>query len=356
MKIAGKMMVLLALLLAACFNLNFTTGISGAVQIEAGAYKIRSAYSGKYLDVQDGSKEDGAFCIQSDRKDILSQEWFLRKSSDGSWYVYSVNSGKLLETIVSGSSPQIMIQQNEYTSAENQKWTLQPNPDGTVCFVNRFSDKVLDVPEFSQENQKTLIQYSTNGGENQKWLLEKIDSSPAAMQLLASWNPEPGEARDWGALSKTGLLLGAAGIFLILLADLFLYRRLVGPRLKISGTLYYKDLEDPEDFQKSFNLGALKKERLIISFNRNDEADFYLEKNGWSFQLLLEQVSDHKRYKILSGFKAINKKHFQSILRIRTTEPGIMIVGGMTYSSRNFVAGNIFETGDLLFQYQNEGE
>ena len=356
MKNAVRTMALLALLLAVCINFSFSGEILGAVPIEAGAYRIKSAYNGKYLDVQDESTEDGAFCIQSDRKDSLSQEWFLRKSSDGSWYVYSVNSGKLLETIVTGVSPQLMIQQHEYTSAENQKWTLGSNPDGTVYFVNRFSEKVLDVPEFSQENQKTLIQYSTNGGDNQKWILEKIDNSPAAMQLLASWNPEPGSMVERDTFVQSVLMLGAAGAFLILLTDRLLYWRLVSPRLKIRGTLSYKELDDPEGFRNTFNLGALRKDKLIISFSQKDEADFHLQKAGCSFQMLLEQVSDIRRYRLFNGFRALNKDHVHTSLKIRTTEPGIMIIGGMTYSSRTIASGTVFETGDLLFQYLTEGE
>ncbi|GHO46881.1 RICIN domain-containing protein [Ktedonospora formicarum] len=136
--------------------------------------KIVSRNSGKVLDVQGQSTQDGGSIIQYSDNGGTNQQWQLVDTGDGYVKIVNRNSGKLLD--VSGQStanggPVIQYHDN---GGANQQWQIVDIGGGYVKIINRHSGKALDVTGQSTSDGAPLEQWDYWGGANQQWQIVSV--------------------------------------------------------------------------------------------------------------------------------------------------------------------------------------
>ncbi|MFF5131828.1 RICIN domain-containing protein [Streptomyces syringium] len=126
--------------------------------------------SGKCLEIDGSSTNNGARAQQWDCKGQAGAEWQTKSASDDGRYVYLVNgnSGKCLEVADSRKDNGAPAQQWDCADIATQKWELQGSP------VNRFiknvnSGKILVVEGSSKSNGARVQQWDNAGQESNSW-------------------------------------------------------------------------------------------------------------------------------------------------------------------------------------------
>lgn len=160
--------------------------------IAEGVYSFRSVLSGKYLDVADGSSENGANVQQLAGNGTSSQQFKLVKASDGSYKIltgcsdynnavdvcnYSSEDGANILTWAQGSGP-------------NQLFRFKRESDGSYAILTKMTDfkSALDVYNMSKDDGANICQWTYWGGAGQKWFIEPAeeDSPEPATDLYAT--------------------------------------------------------------------------------------------------------------------------------------------------------------------------
>jgi|GEM_PF-1437596 len=144
---------------------------AGAPPAAAGA--VQSLSSGKCLDVERGSKADGAPVIQYDCHPGANQRWRVDDASEGAVRLVNANSGKCLrvEGAAAAGSP---VSQAACGDGTEQLWLLEPTGRGRAL-RSAAAELCLDVPRAAQENGVRPALWNCHGGPNQQW---KLDDGP----------------------------------------------------------------------------------------------------------------------------------------------------------------------------------
>lgn len=139
-----------------------------------GTYTIQNSNSGKLLDVNAASTQDGADVIQWAHNGGTNQQWQAVRNSDGSYTFQNVNSGKYLEVASADTNDGAPVQQWGDTGHPTQEWWVIRNGDGTYRLENKNSGKVADVSGGGTSDGDTVIQWPWNGGANQQWRFNRL--------------------------------------------------------------------------------------------------------------------------------------------------------------------------------------
>jgi hypothetical protein len=83
----------------------------------------------------------------------------------------NVKSGKALEVEGGSTEDGAAVVQNPPSDAEHQRWSLDYNGAGFFRLTNLLSDKILDVPDESDDDGVVLKQWEDHNGDNQVWLV-----------------------------------------------------------------------------------------------------------------------------------------------------------------------------------------
>lgn len=138
-------------------------------------YEVRAKHSGKCLDVNGYSFDDGAPLIQWSCWGGANQQWQFVATSDGYYRISARHSGKVVDVSgVSGENGAAVIQWT-YVGGANQQWHVTPLGDGSYKIVARHSGKALDVNggDAATSDGTQIIQYDYHGDNNQRWQLVK---------------------------------------------------------------------------------------------------------------------------------------------------------------------------------------
>ncbi len=134
-------------------------------------YEFESSVDKNYvLDIQGGSKKDGAQMIVYKRNGGANQKYQFALQSDGTYAIRSVNSKKWL-TVDSKSNK--YVQQWSWKGTDAQKWRITVDSSNRVTFVNVATNKCFDVQGGKTKNSAKMIVWQYNGGKNQKWKLNQ---------------------------------------------------------------------------------------------------------------------------------------------------------------------------------------
>ncbi|SFE05606.1 alpha-L-fucosidase [Actinacidiphila alni] len=138
---------------------------------DLGTYQLINRNSGKTLDVNGASLDDGAVVIQWPATGGTNQHWLLQANSDGSYRLLNSRSGKVLDS--PGSSTQgAALDQWTDTASTNQSWKLVPSAtSGYYHLVNVRTGWCADVANASTADGAAVIQWAVTGGANQDWRL-----------------------------------------------------------------------------------------------------------------------------------------------------------------------------------------
>ena len=96
----------------------------------------------------------------TDSKDVIDTAKY--------YYIISVNSGKNLD--VEGGSVENGVRIIQYSSNgfDNQRFKFKLHTDGTYSIMSKKSGLYLDVFENSTENGATIVQWQYSGNDNQR--------------------------------------------------------------------------------------------------------------------------------------------------------------------------------------------
>jgi len=137
-------------------------------------YEIINVNSGKCLDVKGKSKETGANIHQWECHGHDNQKWKLEPVGDGYYKITNVNSGKCVDVQGGSKDDGANIHQWEYKGHSNQKWRIEPVGGDILKIINENSGKCLDVESYNMADGANIQQWEYKGHDNQKWKAEPV--------------------------------------------------------------------------------------------------------------------------------------------------------------------------------------
>ena len=136
-----------------------------------GYYEIKSAVSGKDLEVYGASLLGGGKVTQWDSTGGNNQKWKLENQSDGTIRLTNVNSGLVLDYNASTNS----YEQWDWHGGSNQRWQIYKSQAGNYYIRNMSNNHAMDVLYGSMNNGQYVVDYEYNGGINQQWQLVPVE-------------------------------------------------------------------------------------------------------------------------------------------------------------------------------------
>ncbi|MGW4641342.1 lectin, partial [Sphaerisporangium sp. NPDC004334] len=126
----------------------------------SGGGAIKSAQSGRCVDVAGASQTNGTQAQIWDCNGQSNQQWSSTSSSE-----LRVYGSKCLDVNGGGTADGANVIIWDCNGQNNQKWRF--NSDGTITAIG--ANKCLDVYNNGTANGTKLVIWSCNGGSNQRW-------------------------------------------------------------------------------------------------------------------------------------------------------------------------------------------
>ncbi len=143
-----------------------------------GTYRIKSYFSGLYLDIANGSSSNNANLQQYSYLSSARQYFKLVSNSSGYYSIYTGASGytKVLDVAKKSSANGANIAQYTYNGGTNQLFEIVEISSGVYAIKTRISSSksCLDVYGWSSSNGGNIAQYEYWGGACQLWILEAV--------------------------------------------------------------------------------------------------------------------------------------------------------------------------------------
>ena len=160
------------------------------------------------------------------------------------------------------------------------------------------------------------------------------------------------------------LILGIIIALLVLILVIYiigrmLYRKNFSRLYQVTGKLYYeKANKENEKVQEAgvLDLTALGKSKVVVTFSDSgkDTADFYISGSTYAYDLIFEKLMEKSRFRFVDGYRSLSRKTPPKVI-IRTTEPGILMIGD-TILVRHEVDKEVnFISGEYRFHYESAG-
>ncbi|GAA1829540.1 glycosyl hydrolase family 95 catalytic domain-containing protein [Agromyces salentinus] len=135
--------------------------------------RLANERSGKVMDVEWASTNDGAPVIQWSWSGASNQRWQLVPGHDGSFRIRSQRSGKVLDNPATSMADGTRLDQWADGFSPNQWWRAVPADGGGHRLVNVASGHCLDVLDGSTADGARLVQRAIDAGsESQRWRIE----------------------------------------------------------------------------------------------------------------------------------------------------------------------------------------
>jgi hypothetical protein len=146
---------------------------------EKGTYvHIVNRMNGHSMDVKDWNMRSGAVVQQWPCHGCDNQIWILQRKGNRHYRIKSLFSGKYLEIPAKYKEEDgAVVQQADATGEDVQQWMLVKLNDGTYQIINKASGKCLTAPSASAEDPglkgdpHAIVQQTWHGGDNQRWWL-----------------------------------------------------------------------------------------------------------------------------------------------------------------------------------------
>lgn len=149
------------------------------------------------------------------------------------------------------------------------------------------------------------------------------------------------------------LIIFIALPLLVFLLGLFLYLLLVRPQLRVRGILEYA-IEGSRDEKVQLDLNKAKKNRILISFNRSNTADFNIEGilNNYDLEIYTKLVKKRKAF--LLGWTTLFTRNANIVQTLRCTQPGVLLHEGDVLTSITLNSDEEFSSGGYDFHFTKE--
>lgn len=165
-------------------------------------YSIRAKHSGKSLDVSGYSSAAGALVNQWTYLGNNNQKWEIIDLNNGYYYIKSAHSGKVLDVVNNDNKD---ICQMTANGADGQQWRLE-KVGGYYKIINKLYGKVLDVSGESKNNGAGVHLWDYVGVANQLWKIE-IPSSYETFIPVTGITDVPATVREGTSLLLHGTAL-----------------------------------------------------------------------------------------------------------------------------------------------------
>lgn len=141
-----------------------------------GIYVVKSSLNTNYvLDVSGASSENGAN-VQVYEANETAAQLFAFSWNAGYYNIFNLGSGKYLDLENGSKLDGVNIQQWGTTPNDNSKWSLRANKDGSFSLVNYASNICMSVASQSIGNYVNVEGHKISGSASQKWMLEQSAS------------------------------------------------------------------------------------------------------------------------------------------------------------------------------------
>ncbi len=144
---------------------------------------------------------------------------------------------------------------------------------------------------------------------------------------------------------------------LIVSIGLVLHKMKVEPFIYVKGELsYFKVWGNTKEYvrevEESVDFSNYKKPRIVLSFDPKKEstADIYVPGSSFTYDIIFEKKIDTRRFKFIDGYRSLWHKSAETVF-LRTTEPGILIIGKNIYTNLELNEDTIFNSAEYLFKY-----
>ena len=159
--------------------------------LDDGRVSLISVHSGKALEVEAASAEDGANIIQWTYLGNDNQLWDIEHLGQGYYSIRAAHSGSSMDVYAWSTEDGGEIRQWSYLGGENQQWQFIDEGNGNYGILSRHSGKALDVFEYSTEDGGDILQWSYWAGAPQLWNLQYVNSTQPTPQPTAEPTVEP---------------------------------------------------------------------------------------------------------------------------------------------------------------------
>lgn len=144
-----------------------------------GTFYIKNAFSGMYLDIENGSANNGANIQQWYYNGAEAQKFRIVKDAKGVYHILTGASGytKSIDVTNGNTADGTNILQYDYRGAANQQFNIVEQDDGTFAILSRSSSykSGLDVYDWSTAAGGNINQWNYWGGACQKWILKRAE-------------------------------------------------------------------------------------------------------------------------------------------------------------------------------------
>jgi len=215
-----------------------TNPARGSIYISDGVYYFKNEFSGKYLDVTDGSTSDGAPIQQWDKGSGLNQRWVVRRYN-GDYYTIKPISALDKALDVTGGSPNTGadVEQYYFFGSSAQHWRILTDGWGRLMFVPMCSPNCALSIDFYSGNS------ADNGTKMFEWPVNNYDSR--FQHWISEYGNDP---------------IAEKGVYRIINLQ-------TGKCLNLVGNTFNESPDDPENPNHSFNTDVKMSD--IIKGSRN---------------------------------------------------------------------------------------
>jgi len=134
-----------------------------------GFHVITASHSGKSIDVEGASQNDGARTFQWSTHGGANQQWRMERVNSDVVKIRIGYNNKVLAT-ESGNNDAKLVQRDDNGDI-NQKFILHANQEGYYQIVHAASNKAVDVQGNRTDNGAPLLLWDQHGGHNQQFRL-----------------------------------------------------------------------------------------------------------------------------------------------------------------------------------------
>ena len=137
-------------------------------------YRITSVFSGKSLDVEEHSMENGGNIQQWSYGSGSNQKWIATDVGNNQWQLRSVESGLCLDVAEFSQANGANIQQWSCAWSSNQSFVIEAQDDGFYLRAAH-SNKCVDVANVSNADGANIHQWECIGQTNAKWRFDLVN-------------------------------------------------------------------------------------------------------------------------------------------------------------------------------------
>ena len=139
-------------------------------------YTITNVNSGKVLNVEGGSTDNGANVKQWDNPTSLHSQWRIAScgADTGTVIITNVNSDKVLNVSGGSTDNGANVQLWDNPESPESQWRIASCDTGTVIITNVHSGKVLNVAGGNKDNGANVKQWDNPESADSQWKLKKM--------------------------------------------------------------------------------------------------------------------------------------------------------------------------------------